>query len=612
MKRILLLILMILIRLQPGFSQGDNADSLFRLSDSIADLEERILAVLEVSDKRVYSEPEISLSLSQKSLDLIDQKNDRLRARILNRIGAANWSRGELLEALINLQKSNELAKAFADSITITRNLSFLGNVYSMAGDQLTAIDYSLQAMKMYEQLGIEYRRFAMMNNIGKSYLDDDQLDSARKYLEMATSIFDETMEFMLPIFLFNCGELEFKSGNIDKSEILMDSVVNLSVPTNDIRGLSRAYQMQAEILLLRNQHREALSHAIEAYRLGKTTGVKEVVQVCAETLSNAYAALGNVENAYQFQLEALEYEDSLQSSIIKYRLDLSRYNEQDLQIQLLQRTNALREAQSTFRKNIIIVLGFVILVSLVFIYLLYQSRQKIERQKEALDEINQFKSKVFAVVSHDLRSPVQMIVSLSEIISGNMAKPDELQKMLPYISTKVNGLNDLINNLITWARTSFQGEYVEKTTFDATESLKKLIEEVKNVYPDKNVQIHLNVPEKFILDSDEKIFSIIVRNLITNALKFSKENGVVEVTILHENNKIKTFVKDEGIGMDQNQLDKLFTYDSDSRAGTAGESGSGIGLALCKDFVKLLKGDIWAESEPGKGSTFTFVIPKG
>lgn len=264
------------------------------------------------------------------------------------------------------------------------------------------------------------------------------------------------------------------------------------------------------------------------------------------------------------------------------------------------------------------------VLISRVFTHLeLKRSRDTmakyidvIDKQNSELVDLNYTKDKLFSIISHDLRNPIGNIKSMMEMLTAKKGFDDDTQNMLILGRKASVAAYNLIENLLSWSR-SQMGKI---TTFPAETDINVLIQqniELQSVYAkSKNIDILRDYSTPLNAYCDEQMINTVLRNLISNAVKFTYRNGMIEISakkISNEENNaniLKIAVKDNGTGMTQEQVDKLFAkHEMTTKYGTENEKGSGLGLQICYDFVKQNGGKIWAESEKGKGSTFFFTV---
>ena len=237
-----------------------------------------------------------------------------------------------------------------------------------------------------------------------------------------------------------------------------------------------------------------------------------------------------------------------------------------------------------------------------------------LQRQKKELAELNATKDKFFSIISHDMRGIFVPIMGSTDIIKRMVKKYDDdrLNKFSKNLSSSVKNAIKLFENLIEWSRLQ-QGnmEFVQSKL-----SLKDLIAQTVDLFMEhqksKNIKIINEVIDDFQVYGDENMIKTIIRNLISNALKFTNSGGKITLKAKKQDSLIEVSVSDSGIGINPDKVKDLFTLKQQkSVVGTGGEHGTGLGLILCKDFVEKHEGKIWVNSIVGHGSTFTFSLPE-
>lgn len=234
--------------------------------------------------------------------------------------------------------------------------------------------------------------------------------------------------------------------------------------------------------------------------------------------------------------------------------------------------------------------------------------------KNEELQKINGEKDKFFSIIAHDLRSPFNGFLGLTEIMAEGLERMtlDEIQSIAVAMRNSAANLYRLLGNLLEWSRmqrglTTFNPKSfilmpkISECMFFALEAVNK-----------KEISITFDVPENLEVFADSEMLGGIMRNLVTNAMKFTHRGGSILVSAKPvSGNLVEISVKDSGIGMSQNMVDNLFRLDvNTNRKGTEGETSTGLGLMICRDFVEKNGGKLWAESEERKGSTFRFTLP--
>ena len=245
-------------------------------------------------------------------------------------------------------------------------------------------------------------------------------------------------------------------------------------------------------------------------------------------------------------------------------------------------------------------------------------NRKKAEfnlRKSEAsLRELNSTKDKFFSIIAHDLKSPFNGILGLSEILSEQVREKDYegIDAYAAIINSSAKHAMALLSNLMEWSRSQTGRMEFNPEMVDLVKTTKSIIELLKTSSEEKAIRISLNAPLQLELFADKAMIETVLRNLISNAIKFTPFKGKVIVTVGETENEFLLSVADSGVGIDKGNFEKLFRIDrSYSTLGTNNEKGTGLGLILCKEFIEKHKGKVGLESELGVGSKFYFALPK-
>ncbi|MCG8698391.1 MAG: HAMP domain-containing histidine kinase, partial [Bacteroidales bacterium] len=235
-------------------------------------------------------------------------------------------------------------------------------------------------------------------------------------------------------------------------------------------------------------------------------------------------------------------------------------------------------------------------------------------RQEEKLKLANATKDKFFSIIAHDLKNPLSVITTLTDFLENHYDISGEAKKRkyISLINKSSKLLYRLLENLLEWSRSQTGKLKLEPQVFNIDELIHEEIIHTKTFAAQKLIALQAGKVEPVKVNADLQMMSAVLRNLVSNAIKFSQERTTVTISVVKEDDKrVKIMVKDEGIGIHPEEQYKLFILDeSYTRHGTKGETSTGLGLLLCKDFVEKNGGKIGLESEVGKGSMFWFTIP--
>ncbi|HEY9045991.1 MAG TPA: ATP-binding protein [Ohtaekwangia sp.] len=234
----------------------------------------------------------------------------------------------------------------------------------------------------------------------------------------------------------------------------------------------------------------------------------------------------------------------------------------------------------------------------------------EIESQSKILRQSNYTKDKLFSIISHDLRGPIfQFREVFSMIESGYISESEFQNKLIPEMKERINYVATLTDNLLHWAKDQMEGIQVKPSSFNLQDIVDENINLLCAQALRKSIQLNSHLQNTLYAYADKDMIKLVLRNLLSNAVKFTPENGSIEVKIRTENNYVYISVKDSGVGLSQEEIDKILGKEYFTKYGTAGEKGSGLGLMLCREFVEKNGGTLLIESKRGEGSIFTFNV---
>lgn len=239
---------------------------------------------------------------------------------------------------------------------------------------------------------------------------------------------------------------------------------------------------------------------------------------------------------------------------------------------------------------------------------------EDLQLSKDQLAQANAGKDRLFSIISHDLRAPFTGFIGLADLIANEADKMpiQDIKQIGKSLFDASNNTLKLLNNLLDWARLQTGNLPFEVNEVNALELINTAIFPLKSLYEQKSQKLYLIVSDKLNINCDENMITTVIRNLLTNAIKFTHKEGRIELAAYATEDGISIIrIKDSGIGISESNMVKLFNIeDNITTVGTNNEKGSGLGLILCKEFVEKHNGKIWAESELGKGTSFYFSLP--
>jgi ligand-binding sensor domain-containing protein/signal transduction histidine kinase/DNA-binding response OmpR family regulator len=238
---------------------------------------------------------------------------------------------------------------------------------------------------------------------------------------------------------------------------------------------------------------------------------------------------------------------------------------------------------------------------------------QKLEHTVTDLEKSNNTKDHFFSILAHDLKNPISALTDITGFMKDNLMKMEKktLQEHMDSMHTSSAAVYELLINLLNWSRTQSKKIEYSPSDWKINELVNKNARLLESQFNNKHIQLKVYIDNTHQVFADYNTIDTVIRNIISNSIKFTEYNGQVSIHSIEEENNIILRVSDNGIGMLPEQLEKLFSIDKTNTTGTAGEKGTGLGLVISKEFLEINKGEIWVESEPGKGSAFYIKLPK-
>ena len=595
-----------------------------------------------------------------EAMQIVNQIDDvRSYARILNHLGILFSGQGYYDQALEHYLQALELYEELDSVAIVARVLNNIGVVYLHQDDYEQAEEFFLRSFEINEVLDDDRHVAFSLNNLGTVYKQKGELDRALTYLERARDIREENEDLReLAITIRTIGYLKFKKGQHYEAIDILSEAKNLYLQVEDQRSMARLLRDLGEIYTAINQYQRAEDYFRRSLQKSEYLGLPLLSHKTYLHLSELMARQQNYEQAYIYQEKYLELRDSTQDEesrrrVIEMQMMYDR-ERQASEIELLTKSNEIAELslekQRLFQQFLIVVIVLILLI-LVAIYYRFREAKRINRllesqkeeivdsnnrlkdlnnslieEKRKVDELNKrlreseshlreankTKDKFFSIISHDLRNPFASIVSFSRILKRDIQdlSKEELQELARELDKSVIKISSLLENLLQWSRTqtgkiNYQPEY-----FELDSVISETVKLFSGAAREKNVEI-VDKTAKYTVYGDMNMTETIVRNLLSNALKYSYPGGKVEIAARRDNGMLEVSVKDEGVGIPEADQEKIFRVDNlFSTYGTRDEKGSGLGLLLCKEFTRHQGGDIYLKSEEGMGSEFSFTIP--
>ncbi|MEO8471769.1 MAG: tetratricopeptide repeat-containing sensor histidine kinase [Chryseolinea sp.] len=655
-----------------SYSQAQNQiDSLENklkgdLPDSV-----RLDVLIALSHQNQYTDFERSRQYADDAVKLAETVDNRaLKVKAYRNKGANTTSTGDYTTSLKYDNLSLENSIAIKDSLNMSRDYSAIGNDYYDLGEYDDAFFYFTQSHRVAAMIGDSLRILIATHNVGRVFKEMGQYDEAMRYLnksmEMSrrqddkegiaytldeigdiqlrkrqfdsseASLFaalqsarDQKVNLLQPKIFAKLANVSFRKEKFANALIYYDSAYALHELTKDRYGMAEVELGRGIVYTQEGRYDEALKKIETGLALAKQLHARVLEIKCYNQLSLLWEMKADFRKSLLYYKQYKLMEDSLFSQEIQSRLLRDQLHfeteSRDSRIAFLSEQQKMQRSElkkQEFVRNILAVVMALSVILLLSVYrsgrrrrqintLLLQHQEEMEKRSEELERLNQVKDKFFSIISHDLRSPINALSGLLDLLDKGAISATELPKHIKELKIRFNHTRTLLNNLLDWTllqmdKLSLQAAKID--VYSIVEENIQLLSSVKN----KDITLVNEVPKNAIGFADSNTINLVIRNLMTNSIKFTNGGGVVRVAAIEKSSEWLVSVNDNGVGMPDEVLKMLFDKTAPyTTRGTANEKGTGLGLILCKEFVEKNGGKIWVESEEGKGSTFYFTLPK-
>ncbi|NIK74902.1 signal transduction histidine kinase [Thermonema lapsum] len=546
-------------------------------------------------------------------------------AAFYNRIGVYD-------KALKHHYESLKLAELSGDAVKVANVRNDIARVYSNLGKHEEAIKLYEQALATYEQQKDTSSMATTLNNLGIEYMKLKQYQKAIEILRQSAHYYEKSgRRRMLSYPYNNLGDVYLALHEYDKSFAYYQKALEIDQQNQDAFGVAIGYLSLAKVYHAQQDYHNALLFLSKAIAYFEQHQAADYLFEAYPLAIDCYRKLGKYEQAVEYyDLYTCLKEEVLSKEKLKYT-EAARFEYESAlkaqKIKILEQEKSIAQLKERQQLYLNYILGVVLLFAVGLSALYYrryvhnkQLRQDLEKQKAIIEEqnyhlsqLNQTKDMLFSIISHDIRSPLNSLVGFLDVISTQAASfsKEEMVMLLHRLSASVYGLRELIDNLLMWARSQSDSIRFSPITFDLNQTIHRVIALFQQNAAQKDIHVHTELSGSLELTADPQMVAFIVRNLVSNALKFTSSGGDIYLKAYTQDHKCYIHVKDTGIGIPAEDITKLFKQNEIySRKGTNNERGSGLGLKLAYQFIKQHGGTIEVHSREGEGTEFIVTLP--
>lgn len=577
-----------------------------------------------------------SLVYLQMALKVFEKNdgNERGVAVVHNLIGSAylDASKDELTKmgtnvkdrlqiALVNFDKSLAIAESIKDNGLVASNKKSIGNVYNELGEN----DLALKS----------YQKAIQISKIG----DDKSLYA--DCLFALGSFYQKQNDFENALVLYSNGYEIAKQNNL--LEIKKRSALGLSDVYEKLNKYDESLAFYKEYIIIKDQiFNEDKEQEITRRQMQIDFGFKEkdyqFKQKITDVELQKQVLIAKQQQQELFlkkqQLALSDQEKTLQRlTFLKKQVDLeidrevqkNKFERAKLQAKyetsLRDKQIIKQEHQIKFDWRVKIFLTVAITLVLLTALLIFLNQRKTTRlnriistQKRELEHLSRVKDRIFSVVSHDMRTPVNSIISFIQLLEAGNIEKDKLTKYASTLKNNLTYTSTMMENLLNWAASQMQGFNPYLESLDASNVIAEVIKSIENQANQKGIELNNNVVEHTNCKADANMLSLVIRNLVSNGVKFTPAGGMISISAVLNLKTLEIKIMDNGVGLSSEQMNHFnkpgYLGAGVSSLGTNNEKGTGLGLMLCRTFISLMEGHIKVERNPLKGCTFTIMLP--
>jgi signal transduction histidine kinase len=559
-----------------------------------------------------------------------------IRKKLRNEIDIANCyaiigitydNKGDFNKALDYYFKSLIIDLKLNDQLSAANNYCNIGVVMQHLELYPKALDYFNKANSLWLKLNDKQGISTCYQNIGEVMLAQKQYAKAYNYFKRASATYHELGdEEGISLIYYNIGLYHYYTANPDSAIYYLNRSLASAIKSNIKYNKAYAYIGLALIYNLEKDYNKAYKYALLAQQTANNLQSTNTRAEATLQLSKALAGLKQFDKAYVQHLLYVSLKDSLKNNeslqkLTSYNLAIAFESNQR---KTHQKEAELEQKLSQQRRTNFIYAGIIVIITIMLIVYYNAKRKQLKAnalleiknkevltQADKLNELNVLKDRLISILAHDLRAPLSTLRGLFSLMTDKDITHTEFIEMVPGVFGKLEHTSNFLDTLLFWINS--QVDNVEDTTksFCLYDVVKVELANLEDQFKLKNITPLNRVSAVHTVRADPNSIRIVIHNFLTNAIKFSHQNSTIEASARIENDIVIFTVTDRGIGMTEQQLDKLFNSKVNSQPGTRNEVGTGMGLVFCKDLVEKYNGKIWAKSTLNEGTELSFTLAK-
>lgn len=446
--------------------------------------------------------------------------------------------------------------------------------------------------------------------------------DKAKEYIALSQAFLHQDSVSLFASNQMIYGAVLLDLGEFSLAEEVLRRGLIKAKKVNDNDNLISFYLRLGQIHNRQGQPDSTLFYSNKALEIIAISGIEHRIFEAYHQKSMAYAKMGDFKNAFHTHAKHLDYRDEIDERKSQYKL---RELSAEYQAKVVEKENQLLKERNRADKLIIYIISIVLAVVMASAVFLSFMRKRERNRSTQLQKLNNTvndqnaklqkllkeRERLLSIVGHDMKTPISSLNSLLDMALSKDLDQDEQQHWFGQVHLQLKQTSDLLENVLGWAKTQLDGYISQKQVFNLKQLLEVVVEIYAQVLQKKELDLELRCPDENI-KADRDIMHLVLRNLISNAVKFTQKGGRITLKARLMGNLARIEVCDNGVGITDEVKQRLFTSEGSQRLGTEKEVGTGLGLAMCKEFVLSSGGEIGVQPNEPKGSCFWVTFPIG
>ncbi|MDO7136281.1 tetratricopeptide repeat-containing sensor histidine kinase [Algibacter lectus] len=559
-----------------------------------------------------------------------------LKARAINDTALTLYSYSELAKEYMYKDEYAKSLKTFLTGIEIAKdsqndkwlpilyiNISVL---YSLQKEYEQAVSFLKKALDVNERNDDQRLTGIILSNLAFSYIEIGNIENAKEPVNKAITIFEDLEQNSWLTYVYEIkGTIFLKKNEYDHALFWLNKSEVLHKNIDQTRYKIPLYLLLSKAYYGLRSNEIAASYAVKALEISKDLNNLENRDEILKILYEVKKADEDFGQALTYLEEFKAISDTINKknnikelSILKSNLEFEQ--EKEKYISDNEQKNLLQRSYIYF--SILIILAFTIIIVILkrnnkiqnsLNQKLIENTHALKKNEIHLNGANNTKIRLFSIIAHDLKGPINSFKSLLDLFNKSELSQTEFMHFMPQIGENIESIAFTLNNLLTWGQSQMNGLSTKPDLINVNTLVEDSLRLLSKQADVKSISTINKVEDHVITWSDRDQIDIVIRNLISNAVKFTRAHGTITVAAIEQNEFWQIQIKDNGVGMSEDVLTNIFSEKETSTTyGTQNEKGTGLGLRVCKEMVENNGGTIWVESEIEKGSTFYFTLPKG